>query len=329
MSLEWVKRHLSEAGKPGDQPLAERLNKRIQKHGDFPLPQPAASESEESRQLVPVTASAPAMLVPYRGSAIRLSEYAFVEKDPEFIHELLSRYWKTAASQIEDTVEVPKPEFSLEDVQKAERRGLAYFYMPPEYSSIEALPKLAEMFHFAQGPYTYKEGPYTYLGNKLHNLPSKNSEGGWMTIEWQDYAPFTNTSEHITRILLGEMKRDGQTFNTFIAASGYHKLLTNRFFDEERICRLLGTELDGRPLVVSSRPETGVIVVQDSKKIGRNVHPLVGARSIGAGVRYLRANLDQGVQTYPRASEDLINIDRAMTEVLGRIFRWPFGRRSK
>ncbi len=123
--------------------------------------------------------------------------------------------------------------------------------------------------------------------------------------------------------MIKAMDREGQTLNTYIVGSGVSKLLTNRFWDEGTFARLFGTRIGQDPIVVTSRPGTGVIVVQGLSEIGEDAHPKVGARTKGLLPNYGR-QFDTRINTEGNArdafSEGMRSLDRGVAKGLGSIF---------
>lgn len=322
MSLEQAKFGLEQTGRPGDAALARRLQARIDKYGDI------SPEPNQSTALVPLTPAVAAQaIIPFgENRQIRPFEYAFVEPTVDGQQSLLAWYWDQITERLgKDKVEVEKPTFSLDDLCLARANGLFWFYLPKQYTSTESLLELAQALPFAQGPYTYDQGAYPYQGKQVKNISEFR---GWGTIEWQASHPFTNTIERRTEHGIRRMGREGQTLNLFIAASGLHKILTNRFLDEGTYSRLFGTLISEEPAVVTSRTEAGLIMVKKASEVGDGADPQVGARTVGKTAIY--GQDVEHIQTQYRPAEEfaegLYGMDRKMANAiinsrLGRILR--------
>lgn len=316
MSLEQAKLDLEQAGRPGDAALAKRLQVRIDKYGDIsPESNQATGQSTALAPLSPAVAAQ--AIIPFgEGRQIRPFEYAFVEPTVDGQHNLLTWYWNQVIERLnKDKVEIPRPTFSLDQLRLSRANGLFWFYLPEQYASAEALLELVAALPFAQGPYTYDQGAYPYQGKLVKNISEFNS---WGTIEWQAKPPFTNTTERRSDLGIWRMGRVAQTLNLFIAASGLHKVLTNRFLDEGTYSRLFSTLIDGEPAVVTSRTETGLIVVKKASEIGDGADPQVGARTVGLTAKYGR-DLEELKTEYKPAlelAEGLSGVDRKLGDAL-------------
>lgn len=320
-TLGWAKRHLLH---PNDADLIKLIDQRIAERGDVPLPGALGIQTTESRALaLPYTnMSTSRALAEANPRALSVAlEHAFVEPTVDWQHGVLVEYWGQIFQTLGKNIEVPPPKFTLESLRRAQREGFFWFYLPPELSSAESLPELAQALPFARGPYTWDKGSYEYLGGQLQDYDPSNRIAGWRVIHWNtipQYLGITHREAHeIFSPGEGKIPTGIMSLNLYIAASGLHFVLTGKFFDETHFSRLFGTLIDRQAIVVNSRAKTGNIVVRKAEAFGYGKHESVGVRA--AGERYFAEdiNMDEIKAPLPEVPE-YVDFDMATKRAIGR-----------
>ncbi len=114
-------------------------------------------------------------------------------------------------------------------------------FCPHEFEGKKGLILLGEMFPL-MGSRTIK-----------YNTPvqSENDETGWLNVEAILDAPNLDTNESQLRQHFNSLGRDGMNENAYILLSQFVRLTRGEFIDLKTLCRLLGSQIDGR--VINAR----------------------------------------------------------------------------
>lgn len=322
MAMERLAEFLQQRGRLGDSGMAEKLREHVKNVGDAPMEEVFPKNEHEASQLPAVRTEGQLVIQSPRGGALRAAEFQFTEQTPELIHALYFAFWENFGQQVGDEITVPKPEFNQAELDLANKNGLTYMYMPPKYANPDALPIFTEVFPFTQGPYTYDKGAYKYEGDSLNNA---SKQEGWFTVERSSSTPLVNTPRQDAEGIIRALGREGLTLNSYIVGSVISKALTNHYWDEGTHARLFGTLYKNDPLVVTTRPENGVLVIQKLSEIGEGSHPLVGTRTAGLTPNYGRdpsaqINIDTDAHPLEAIRRSAAEIDRAVGIAIKNIF---------
>jgi len=266
-SREWLLGELKTRSSVGNPKFApwEAVLARMEKNG-YVVPSP--------EKLVP----------PTKDERVRtiIKEYARNPWDRDTVSKTWSELWKSE-NWGDDFYEydVPDCDRTSDEIEELHDEGRMMVYVPPALSTKESRFLLLQEFE-----------PYVTVSNgeEVRGVNTKE-QSGWIDVEYDvryDH-PTRGLTPSEADTALQKRGRTGQTLNTYIVASVFHRLIYGQFFDDLVPSRITGTNHAGHPIYISYyQPSNSYELISDHTLLGlgdewntSEHHPQIVTRSAG------------------------------------------------
>lgn len=277
MTMQWLERELRRTGDPADTERADLVATLLKNRGrDIPLP-PTEDLLKEKE---------------YAESALRteiINAYLNEPHAPELVTRTWEFFWTLSLSdrKYDFIFSVPQCNRSQEELEALRKNGYMMVYVPEVLSKRETRHNLHRIFQF---PVFYTGVNGTIFPDKelkvFNSVSNVVDQYGWLDIEaggreipyWRDIWLKGNEKLKALTELFDSKGRIGQTLNTYIIGSEFHKFVFREALDMPSTLEtsaLLGSRLGNQP----------VFVMQDSSGSGiyldNNLYCVKGGRSAG------------------------------------------------